>query len=181
MESISASPAPEVKVDVAPATDKGGSNQPKVNGGTTPPANGGTVNNGGSNQPRVNGGTVPPSNGGLSGVATPPANNGGQQPPKKEKKPGLFAGLFKKDADKQKTQPAKKPANAGGNPSYPVPGMEVGGMAIPGQPDPVVEKKPASGGQTMNNGGAAKPATTTNGGTQSGGTTPPVTPRGHNC
>lgn len=181
LESISTSSAPEVKkVDVAPATDKGGSNQPKVNGGTTPPANGGTVNNGGSNQPKVNGGTVPPSNGGLSGVATPPpANNGGQLPPKKEKKPGLFAGLFKKDADKQKTQPAKKPANAGGNPSYPVPGMEVGGMAIPGQPDPIVEKKPAGGGQTVNNGGAAKPATTTNGGTQSGGTTPPVTPRGH--
>lgn len=181
LESISTSSAPEVKkVDVAPANDKGGSNQPKVNGGTTPPASGGTVNNGGSNQPKVNGGTVPPSNGGLSGVATPPpANNGGQQPPKKGKKPGLFAGLFKKDVDKQKTQPAKKPANAGGNPSYPVPGMEVGGMAIPGQPDPVVEKKPAGGGQTVNNGGAAKPATTTNGGTQSGGTTPPVTPRGH--
>lgn len=185
LESISSSSAPEVKkIEVAPATDKGSSNQPKVNGGASasPSANGGTVNNGGSNQPKVNGGTVPPANGGLSGTPTPPPSGNGGQSSKKEKKAGLFSGLFKKDTDKTKTQPAQKQTNIGGNPSYPVPGMEVGGMAIPGQPDPVGEKKStdASGVSHVNNGGTAKPATVTNGGNQSGGgTTPPVIPRGH--
>lgn len=179
LETICKASAPEVKkIDPAPAADKGGSNQPKVNGGTTP-ANGGTVNNGGSNQPKVNGGTTP-ANGGSSGLQTPPPAVDAVQPAKKEKKPGLFSGLFKKDTDKAKTQPTKKPANAGGSPSYPVPGMEGGGIAIPGQPDPVVEKKTASGAgeQPANNSGSTKPATT-NGGSTSGGTTPPVTPRGH--
>lgn len=182
LETINTATVPEVKkVEVGPATDKGGSNQPKVNGGTTPPANGGTVSTDNSNQPKINGGTKPPANGGLTGTPTPPPAGNTAQVPKKEKKPGLFSGLFKKDSDKAKAQPGKKLVNTSGNPSYPVPGVEAGGMAIPGQPDPVVEKKPAGtvGVQPVNNGGAGKPATTSTGGNPAGGSIPPVPPRGY--
>ena len=182
LESISTSVAPEVrKVEVAPSADKGSSNQPKVNGGTTPPVNGGTVSNGGLNQPKITGDTILPANSGLRGIPTHPPANYRVQTPMKEKKRGWFSGLFKKDAGKANAQPAKKPANGGGTPYYPVPSIEGGGMAIPGQPDLVVEKKPAvgSGAQSSENGGTDKQASAVNGDTQSGGVTSPVIPRGH--
>ena len=180
LDAINTPSAPEVKkVNVVSTVDKGNSNQPKVNGGATTPASSGTINNGGSNQPKVNGGIVSPANDGLANTPTPPPS--GNQTPKKEKKAGLFSNLFKKDTDRAKAQSAKKSPHVGGGPSYPVPGVEAGGIAIPGQPDPVVEKKSVGAVivQPANNNGDRPTIPATNAGPHSGGSTPPVTPRGH--
>lgn len=177
LDSLAASSSPEVKkIDAGANVDKGGSSQPKVNGGTTSPANGGTINNGGSTQPKVEGGTSP-VNGGLTGLPTPPADQP-DKAPKKEKKPGLFASLFKNDKSSNKTAD-KKPNTQGGTPAYAVPGVETGGMAIPGQPDPVVENKSTnnSGSQSAKTGSSTGVSTTSNG-TSGSSDVPPVVPRG---
>lgn len=182
LDAINTPFAPEVKkVNVVSTVDNGNSNQPKVNGGATTPASSGAINNGGYNQPKVNGGIVFPANDDLANTPTPPPSGSGNQTPKKEKKAGLFSNLFKKDTDKTKAQSAKKSPHVGGGPSYPVPGVEAGGIAISGQPGPVVEKKSAGAVivQPAYNNGDRPTIPATNASPHSGGSTPPVTPRGY--
>lgn len=63
-----------------------------------------------------------------------PVVGNASQPSKKEKKSGFLSGLFQSNSKKEKDSQTKKPANQGVAPVCAVPGVETGGIAIPGQP-----------------------------------------------